>query len=59
LFSPKARKKDEETRDDEIPEWVMEAWDFLLRKELGLTSKQPSWLDLPARMRMVVTTPNV
>jgi hypothetical protein len=37
----------------------MEAWDFLLRKEFGLTLKKPSWLDLPAMMRMVVTTPNV
>lgn len=37
----------------------MEAWDFLLRKELRLPLKEPSWLDLPAMMRMVVTTPNV
>jgi len=36
LFSPKERKK-EEIRDEETPEWVMEAWDFLLRKEFGLT----------------------
>jgi hypothetical protein len=37
----------------------MEAWDFLLRKDLGLPSEEPAWLDLPAMMRMVVTTPNV
>lgn len=59
LFAPKERKTDEEISDDETPQWVTEAWDFLLRKELGLPSKEPSWLDLPAMMRMVVTTPNV
>jgi hypothetical protein len=37
----------------------MEAWNFLLRKELKLRAEEPRWLDLPAMMRMVVTTPNV
>jgi hypothetical protein len=37
----------------------MEAWEFLLRKKLGMRLHEPSWLDLPAMMRMVVTTPNV
>lgn len=37
----------------------MEAWEFLLRRVLGLPSKDPKWLNLPAMMRMVVTTPNV
>jgi DNA polymerase type B, organellar and viral len=59
LFAPKERKKDEETSDEETPQWIVEAWDFLLRRELGLASKEPPWLDLPAMMRMVVTTPNV
>jgi len=57
LFSPKERKKGEE--DDETPQWVMEAWEFLLRRALRLPAKDPYWLDLPAMMRMVVTTPNV
>lgn len=35
LFAPKERKKDEETNDDETPQWVVEAWEFLLRKEFG------------------------
>src|SRR5215470_17149602 len=37
----------------------MEAWHFLLSKELKVRTKEPSWLNLPAMMRMVVTTPNV
>jgi hypothetical protein len=59
LFAPRERKDDEETVEEEVPQWVIETWDFLLRKELQLLSKEPSWLDLPAMMRMVVTTPNV
>jgi hypothetical protein len=37
----------------------MEAWEFLLRKTLKLPAREPDWLDSPAMMRMVVTTPNV
>lgn len=57
LFGPKESKK--EFEDEETPQWVFEAWEFLLRKALNLPSRDPSWLDLPAMMRMVVTTPNV
>ena len=56
LFAPKERQENEE---EETPKWVMEAWNFLLRKELKLRAEEPRWLDLPAMMRMVVTTPNV
>ncbi len=43
----------------DAPEWVVEAWDWLLRKELGLKFREPSWLDLPGMMRMALTSPNV
>jgi len=32
---------------------------ILLSKELGLKSNQPTWLQLPAMMRMAMTSPNV
>jgi len=51
--------KDGFNRDADAPEWVVEAWDWLLRNEFGLPSKEPAWLDLPAMMRMAVTSPNV
>ena len=54
----KGRRTGKQTRKRK-PQWVTEAWAFLLRKELGLSSKDPSWLDLPAMMRMVLTTPNI
>jgi hypothetical protein len=59
LFAPKERNEDEKSNGEETPQWIVEAWRFLLRKELGLRSAEPSWLDLPAMMRMVVTTPNI
>jgi len=43
----------------DAPKWIVEAWDWLLRKELGLPCKEPAWLDYPAMMRMALTSPNV
>jgi len=57
LLGPKESEK--EFEDEETPQWVMEAWEYLLRRTLNLLRKDPNWLDLPAMMRMVVTTPNV
>jgi hypothetical protein len=46
-------------KNADAPEWVVKAWDYLLRKELGLKSMEPEWLDLAAMMRMTLTSPNV
>jgi hypothetical protein len=69
LLSPKEEKEEKERTDagddeeddddDKVPEWVNEAWERLLCKELGLRPKEPDWLDLPAMMRMAMTSPNV
>ena len=62
LFAPKERRdSDEDDADDEeeTPEWVLEAWEYLLRKEFKYQPKEPDWLGLPAMMRMVMTSPNV
>jgi len=62
LFAPKENATDgEEDREDndKAPVWIVEAWDWLLRKELGFRSKEPSWLELPAMMQMAMTSPNV
>jgi hypothetical protein len=63
LFMPSEKHSDneedltEETED--VPAWVLEAWDWLLRKELKLRRKIPTWLSLPAMMRMTMSSPNV
>jgi hypothetical protein len=62
LFSPKKIQPDEKSEhesDDQVPEWVVEAWDWLIRRELKLKAKTPMWLGLPAMMRMTMTSPNV
>jgi hypothetical protein len=62
LFAPKKYQPDEKSEhesNDDAPEWVIEAWDYLLRRELKLNTRNPSWLGLPAMMRITMTTPNV
>jgi hypothetical protein len=62
LFAPKKNESDVESddeADDKVPDWVFEAWDWLIRRELGLKAKAPTWIDLPAMMRMTMTSPNV
>jgi hypothetical protein len=62
LFAPKKNESDEETdneANDQAPVWVIEAWDWLIRREMGFKGKVPTWLDLPAMMRMTMTSPNV
>jgi hypothetical protein len=64
LFAPKKNKSDQksgdETEDDDkAPVWVVEAWKWLICRELGLRVKGPNWLSLPAMMRMSMTSPNV
>jgi DNA polymerase elongation subunit (family B) len=62
LFSPKKIQPDEKSEhesDDQVPEWVFEAWDWLIRREFRIKAKNPMWLGLPAMMRMTMTSPNV
>jgi hypothetical protein len=62
LFAPKERniaEGDAEDESEETPEWVFEAWDYLFRKEFRYQPKKPKWLELPAMMRMAMTSPNV
>jgi hypothetical protein len=48
----------EKKNKDDAP-WIFEAWDWMLRQELGLPHRTPSWVDLPAMMRIVLSTPYV
>jgi hypothetical protein len=43
----------------EAPIWVVEAWDWLLRKSLNLSFDNPEWLNLPAMRRIVIRTPEI
>ncbi len=63
LFMPSEKYCDNEEdlteEAEDVPAWVLEAWDWLLRKELKLRRKIPTWLSLPAMMRMTMSSPNV
>lgn len=48
-----------EKENETDPHWTFEAWDWMLRQELGLPHTTPSWVDLPAMMRIVLSTPHV
>jgi hypothetical protein len=48
-----------ERRNDDDQPWTFDAWDWMLRKELGLRCTAPAWLRLPTMMRVTVSTPFV
>ena len=41
------------------PDWTFEAWDWLLRKALGMQSIEPEWFNRPAMMQIRMSTPHV
>ena len=45
--------------DDRSRDWISEAWQYLLRLELGLPAREPDWLDLPALSQVAVSTPDM
>jgi hypothetical protein len=56
LYPPKNSPKN---WDEDVPQWIYEMWDYLIRGALKLKRKVPSWLDLPQMMRLSITTYNV
>lgn len=43
----------------EVPRWIYQLWDYILRGALDLPRKPLSWLDIPEMMRLTITTCNV
>ena len=50
--SPKRWGKD-------VPLWIYQLWDHIVRDALNLPTRAPSWLDMPQMMRLTITTYNV
>jgi hypothetical protein len=48
-----------EKKNKDDPHWTFETWNWMLRQELGFSRTAPGWIDLPAMMRIVVSTPHV
>jgi len=56
LYPPKDSPKD---WDADVPQWIYEMWDYIVRSALKLEITIPTWVDLPQMMRLNVTTYNV
>ena len=56
LYPPKDSPRD---WDDDIPLWIYEMWDYIVRGALKLKRKAPRWINLPQMMRLTITTYNV
>jgi hypothetical protein len=56
LYPPKDSPKDWK---EDVPQWIYEMWDYIVRGALKLKRKAPSWLNLPQMMRLTITTYNV
>lgn len=42
----------------ETPQWIFEAWEWIMRGVLGLKRKRPGWFDLPVMMKLTFSTPH-
>jgi hypothetical protein len=56
LYPPKDSPKDWK---EDVPQWIYEMWDYIVRGALKLKRKAPSWLNMPQMMRLTITTYNV
>jgi hypothetical protein len=42
----------------ETPQWIFEAWDWMIRGVLGMKRIKPAWFDLPVMMKLTLSTPH-
>ena len=51
-------KEGRDSRCD-VPVWIKEGWEWMLKRALGILSQEPEWFHLPVMRRIAITTPNV
>jgi hypothetical protein len=56
LYPPKDSPDD---WDEDVPQWIYEMWDHIVRGALNLQREAPSWLNIPQMMRLTITTHHV
>jgi hypothetical protein len=44
--------------EHETPQWIFEAWDWIMRGVLGLKRRKPPWFRLPVMMKLTLSTPH-
>jgi len=56
LYPPDDRRP---KKEGDLPPWIREAWEWILRGALGLPRTDPEWFKVPAMMQLRITTHNV
>jgi len=51
-------KDSPENWNHETPQWIFEAWNWIMRGVLGLKRRKPSWFDLPVMLKLTLSTPH-
>jgi hypothetical protein len=54
FYPPKDSPKD---WVNDAPQWIFDAWDWIMRGVLGLRRRRPRWFELPVMMKLTLTTP--
>jgi hypothetical protein len=44
--------------NQDVPQWIFETWDWIMRGVLGLKRTKPTWFDLPVMMKLTLSTPH-
>jgi hypothetical protein len=44
--------------NQEAPQWIFQAWDWIVRGVLRLARAKPPWFDLPVMMKLTLSTPH-
>jgi hypothetical protein len=44
--------------NNDAPQWIYEAWDWIMRGVLGLKRTKPTWFNLPVMMKLTLSTPH-
>jgi hypothetical protein len=57
-FYPPKDSPDGWEKDHEVPKWIFELWDYIVRGALGMRRKKRSWFELPVMMKITLSTPH-
>jgi hypothetical protein len=53
------RPKEGRDAECEVPLWIKEGWEWMLKRALALLCQEPEWFRLPVMRRIAISTPNV
>ena len=57
-FYPPKDSPDRWEKDHDVPKWIFELWDYIVRGALQMRRKKPSWFELPVMMKITLSTPH-